>query len=708
MSTVTISLPGLPPKYHTLSTSSPFPTPCTVTKEKLTHYVHDLISFLAEPMVAELTGLHPNQFALSDLMQRKIEWGGWVELLSGGEERLSSRGEVEGNTRSLDSCTEGLSDDALRGLVKDGILPPSAPQELVNLVNYARMLSLDRTVGSPIFAPRAAQGLNYKGLTAKKAHEVLQLSKVIYEVLGEQQSRVANGGESGDPRGDTSRPRYRVVDVGAGQGYLSRQLAFPYARQSQSSPDLGVTSLPPIDVLVIESESHQLEGATRRDAVHVGGNIKLAERDGRTRRSGTGPGPVPGDFHDACSQAAGLGSTDTIGSLTYKQARISRDNLRKEIYSWIRENISGTATQDNTEGDSPGTTALLLTGLHACGSLTPSILHSFLDLTTHRSGSHASTTADDSSSDSPGSKVRDLLKAEDVSLVVVGCCYNLMTDEDFPLSKAVHQFWEEKGASASTSSTGPSIVTTTTPRLTRQHLQLACQSPSQWVLSGKSWSEASLARRKVVYRALLGRYVQRVHGHDVVRVDDNRDGDRGYGGSCEGDRDEGEMLPGSGPMSIHGKRLGRMRDSVYSSWETFLKIALERFDLPPTVPLPSSLPSHNHSNAGKENPRTGIDDLFPKKLYRQIELLHVLQALVGPVIESLIVVDRVLYVAEGLERLECWSGDGQGEWDPKKEREAGKWRVEGRNVFSICSGSARNVGVVVYWEGRGTRGDNGP
>jgi hypothetical protein len=161
--------------------------------------------------------------------------------------------------------------------------------------------------------------------------------------------------------------------------------------------------------------------------------------------------------------------------------------------------------------------------------------------------------------------------------------------------------------------------------LTPNHLQLAAQCPAQWSRSQTERERAALARRKIVWRALLARLL---HAQPV------------------------------GPAPAN--RLGRLPDRAYASWEVFVSTACNKMGVPsPAV-------------------HAGGFDSATETLAFQLELLHVLRALVGPVIESLIVVDRAVYLAE-----QVALGGSEA-------------RVRALNVFDqLSSGSARNIALVV-------------
>lgn len=108
-------------------------------------------------------------------------------------------------------------------------------------------------------------------------------------------------------------------------------------------------------------------------------------------------------------------------------------------------------------------------------------------------------------------------------------------------------------------------------------------------------------------------------------------------------------------------RLGRLKDSAYTNgWPAFLHIAEERLGVKFSADAFDLLERES-------------DDLV-----RNLEVLHVMRCLLGPLIETLILRDRVEWVKEelGFEQVNRLS-------------------VELVNLFDQSTGSARNVAIVV-------------
>ncbi|KAI0078227.1 hypothetical protein K474DRAFT_1771164 [Panus rudis PR-1116 ss-1] len=158
--------------------------------------------------------------------------------------------------------------------------------------------------------------------------------------------------------------------------------------------------------------------------------------------------------------------------------------------------------------------------------------------------------------------------------------------------------------------------------LTANHLQLAAQVPSQWGFSQKKYEETKLSIRKIVWRALLEGLLERC---DFARP---------------------------------GKRVGRMNDASYLDWTTFLTIAVRKLGCEKITMFATDF-----SEKEKEN------------LTSRIEVFHVLRCILGPVVESRILLERKLWIGERLE------GSGL--------------RVDLVNLFQQESGSGRNIALVL-------------
>ncbi|KAG6909258.1 hypothetical protein DXG01_001320 [Tephrocybe rancida] len=283
-------------------------------------------------------------------------------------------------------------------------------------------------------------------------------------------------------------------------------------------------------------------------------------------------------------------------------------------------------TVDSWLPPAPARTPVLLVALHACGSLTPDILRAALSLPHHHHWYPA-------------------------AIVAVGCCYNLMNvPADFPLC--------------------PCSNSPDAPPLPASAYQLAAQIPSTWLLTPAHSAAAELAVRKVVWRALLGRLFLA----SPLKV----------------------TQTGSTPAM---RRLGRLNDAAYESWGAFLKAAELRIGIDlssvafPPLSSPSSAANPNpHPSSTREGPAPPESEHTQDHedpttsphptLAPRLASLHLLRCLLGPVLESAIILDRVAWLRAEISSL-------------AEDRALWGYGVDYVNLFDQATGSARNVAIVV-------------
>jgi hypothetical protein len=187
------------------------------------------------------------------------------------------------------------------------------------------------------------------------------------------------------------------------------------------------------------------------------------------------------------------------------------------------------------------------------------------------------------------------------------------------------------------------------PSLPLSALHLATQIPTNWLTTPAALASATLAVRKVVWRALLQHTFP-----SLARADPEASGDA-------------NAHDGTG-MNKLSVRLGRLPDSAYVDWTTFVRAASARLDV-----VDSDSFHCADQQAGKScwaQPTRAEEG--------PLEVLHVLRCLLGPLVESLIILDREAWMREALR-------DGA---------ETG-FDVELVNLFDQATGSGRNIAIVV-------------
>lgn len=312
-------------------------------------YARDVVAFMHEPLVAQITGgIHVNDALIYDAWSNlPSEWTAWWERFSSAQDAQrdlinSLRNEPEAREHDL----------------------PGRPTSLSQWLKRIRYLSLDReqivlsTHIPEVEVPESMAGR----MVTKKLAEVRAGARYIKQAC--------------KTHGIT-----RVVDVGSGQGYLSLTLAAACG----------------LRVLAIDGSSKQIRGS------------------------------------QAAAQNAGLTEGDQITHLTGFVT--STDQIGAEIETW--------AAGENC----------LLTGLHACGSLSEHMIR-------------LSTTVPCIS-----------------RLAVVGCCYNHISPLSIsnPLGFPISSFMRTNNLALSTSA----LIT-------------GCQAPTNW-----THNPNSSFGRKHWYRAVL-------------------------------------------------------------------------------------------------------------------------------------------------------------------------------------------------------------
>ncbi|OBZ71113.1 Methyltransferase-like protein 25, partial [Grifola frondosa] len=468
------------------------------------------------------------------------------------------------------------------------------PLEIRSLLDSARRLKMSREQGSTMLSATGglasqilesegheavtepAKNDKLHGMSPKKSHEVLCMTEYTSRLLSASHQL---------------KSLRHVVDVGAGQAYLSRRLR----------DDLK------LEVLALDWSDVQTRGAARKDALTqkkrrmenpLRTAYDVADVNDALIVEGENVPPRKNDTPENIPHESGSSQLTGTGSLTYKTINITTESLIEATNEWMSD-------QTRAEQKS-GPTPLAFVALHACGSLTLHIIRAFI----------TSLRSDNSS------KVWVPTLA-----IVVGCCYNLMDIKDFPLSSEL-------------SSSSPDTPTVT---LTSNHLQLAAQIPSQWSRTDSALNAAKLAMKKVVWRALLEGFLEQCKTNQPTVAD-----------TAGGAEDHTPSTTGSKNAKPHDRvrRVGKLNDSAYAEWAIYLERA--------------------GAKLGMSLMQAGERDL---QMERRLEVFHVLRCILGPVVETLILLDRYRWLEEEL------SGTGM--------------EIKLVNLFDQASGSGRNIAITI-------------
>ena len=223
------------------------------------------------------------------------------------------------------------------------------------------------------------------------------------------------------------------------------------------------------------------------------------------------------------------------------------------------------------------------------------------------------------------------------------------------------------------------------PTLPIAALHLATQVPAHWFRTERAGMDAQLAIRKVVYRALL-QPVLLAAAQPLVVQKGSETGENGGG-------DETAVRLGLGETP-ENRRLGKLNNTSYTDWENFLSCAVTKMNIDISdlvrCHLEGGLEAGNsrlppwilyHGDHGRNNEQRGVQERL--RMENRLEVLHVLRCIVGPLIETLILLDRYEWLQE---RLDAVEGGSKAE---------AKWKVEMVNLFDQVTGSGRNVALVV-------------
>ncbi|KAJ8463255.1 hypothetical protein ONZ45_g17646 [Pleurotus djamor] len=340
------------------------------------------------------------------------------------------------------------------------------------------------------------------------------------------------------------------------------------------------------------------------------------------------------------------GSSCEQGSITHRTLHVNAASLMEVVNDWI----TGLPSHKD-QHEIP----IVLVALHACGSLTPDTLRAFMEARRQRLGANDASHG-----------------WQFVAAVVVGCCYNLLRIEGMMLFIERLCFQSIKGLMVHLADFPLSRALKTMPMptslLSPSAYHLATHVPSHWFDTMKSSEAVALSVRKVVWRALLGRALESVdvtdtnqQSPDVNAIPSTSmkfnqvlvgNGTITQRKPAMGDENGGM---GSNPLM---RRLGRLPDSAYQDWATFIEKANQKLGVTLDV-------------------TTRPCSAFEEPTETQLETLYILRCLLGPVIETLLVRDRIEWIQEEL------------------ATDVGHANIHAVNLFDQSSGSGRNVALVI-------------
>ncbi|KAH8591129.1 methyltransferase domain-containing protein [Bisporella sp. PMI_857] len=579
------------------------PLPCSDEFAGAEEYVDELLRFSATSGTFQTLcgGVHILDFFTGDrsLYHNVIpaEWREW----------LLARDSME------------LLDFLMRDELVTGGRWGDAPESLTAYVKVIRRLSLRREVVGGKGGDRKLPRHVAVGMIPKKVHEVSNFAEYVVRVAD-----FVSGGERAGDDGEVEGPGGGIthfVDFGSGQNYLGRTLASPPYNKS---------------IVAVESKESNIKGArgmdvsagiAEREVVRRNKKVwrMMQEREGKeenskARRARKGLEKMDRKEEIDLRPTRELGTvytpTDGKGYVQYVEHRVLDGNLADVVEQVERLRISmsngesAPGTEINGESDKgtetngdgagaqtpPEETRLMAISIHSCGNLSHHGIRSLI--------------------------LNPAVKA----IAIVGCCYNLMTERLAPSYKlphlrpnmrAINAPRLEKESSACDphgfpmskrveAYDGRGIGLNITARM------MAVQAPGNWT---EKESEAFFTRH--FYRALL----QRVFlDRDVVRLMKDDDAKK---------------------ESTEAVIIGSLRKGCYETFVTYVRGALEKIGREDRSGKTVLERMGDISDKEIEEYSKRYEDLK-----KELSITWSLMAFSAGVVESLIVVDRWLYLRE--------------------------------------------------------------
>ena len=503
---------------------------------------------------------------------------------------------------------------------------PAPPESLLEYIHNIRRHSLRRDFIPRTTKQKSSNGQNGTipkniavGMKTKKAHEVENFSRYVDSLTT-------------DISGVIGEPISHIADFGSGQNYLGRTLASsPYNR----------------NVIAIERKHHNISGARNKDVsakltkkTVISRNKKLYQEQlkaGVKVEQDTSPDSeieeeiatlvLTENGSDANASPGKRGKDEEYrykGTMNYIEHNI-QDGYLEPIIRHVVEPEQETIETDETDQtnhqngtieptqpiskpETPVQTRVMVISLHSCGNL---VHHG----------------------------VRSLVMNPSVAAVaMIGCCYNLMTERlgpptyKLPLLRSKHPRVINQSEAYDPHGFPMSHRLETQPyeggkglKLNITARMMGVQAPYNW---GPEESEAFFTRH--FFRALLQRVFL-----DTGVVKQPR--------APEGGDTESKNTPGT-PLII-----GSLRKSAFTSFTAYVRAAVAKVTKDPTF---GPLVEKSVSPLSDEEIEKYAEDYHPAK--KNLSVVWSLMAFSASVVESIIVVDRWLFLREQDSVRDCW------------------------------------------------------
>ncbi|KAI8922665.1 methyltransferase domain-containing protein [Entophlyctis helioformis] len=396
--------------------------------------------------------------------------------------------------------------------VADGHVESHWPQTLQDFVRLASDLALPRSPASSLYHDALFANAHLDkdiaiGMNPKKLQEVTSTASLISHIAQQTGSS-------------------HVLDLGAGQGYLSSALALQYG----------------LNTYAVDKSQSQVDGAQRRaDNIR---RLRAHHDKQRQRQSTAAPSGSLRFIVDHVRDSDGLSYVDMIREIEdeYEDARDAR--------GWI------------------------VCGLHTCGDLASTMVRSFVRQQGH---------------------VSDVRVA---ALVNLGCCYQILSENDptdpnrtehagFPMSETVKSLNVHLGLNMR---------------------MVACQATQRWTTTSLESTQQTI--RKLYYRSVLQKML-----HDLrLRSAQPSDADTRFS-----ETNRGEVA------------IRTLPESAMATPETYVRAALARLGIPQDTVGDGTVAAYFEWHSAAQH---------------QIAVVWSMRTLLADAAESLILMDRLLYVGE--------------------------------------------------------------
>ncbi|OAA36254.1 hypothetical protein NOR_07599 [Metarhizium rileyi] len=486
-----------------------------------------------------------------------------------------------------------LMRDDLDKLQLDGL--PEMPDSLFQYIKSVRDLSLGRDFASPPHDLPVLPQTVRVGMKPKKIHEVRHFADYVHRL------------SKSIARSETNQISH-FVDFGSGQNYLGRALASePYNRR----------------VVAVEGRENNVTAARGLDMTS---GLATKEKVMRNKKLWNklleAGGPHPHENPDVFKQVAGTEAFD----FRPREQLVSECVVEhgKGHVQYVSGHLdSGDLSEVIAKIDNPSAVQeklkLMAVSIHSCGNLSHYAIRSLV------------------------------LNPEIRAIAIVGCCYNLMTEKLGPptykhayLRPTLQALNGRVGRESSRfdpqgfpMSQRFSTYDDDGIRLNVTARMMACQAPGNW---DRLDSEAFFSRH--FFRAVLQKiFLDRGVVEQICHVPENAHGEQA-------------RVPGPFDVSTQPITIGSLRKSCYSSLAAYVRGTIEKLTTSTAYRQYAGVMDEKMADITDEEIERYEAEYLPRK--KELSVIWSLMAFSAAVVESMIVVDRWVFLKEQAEVGDAW------------------------------------------------------